>query len=88
MKVVKGVHFSGSLLRNVYGYSSRNTLRTHTRTITHTLMLQNVQQSLLPESSNILTGIKLGCAVTSVLDCCWHLEQGEGISITQRVHYE
>lgn len=34
------------------------------------------------------TVIKLGYAVTSVLKYNWHLEQGEGISITQRVHYE
>lgn len=34
------------------------------------------------------TGIKLGYAVTSALTFHWHLEQGEGISITQRVHYE
>lgn len=33
-------------------------------------------------------GIKLGYAVTSLLKCNWHLEQGESISITQRVHYE
>lgn len=29
-----------------------------------------------------------GYTVTSTPQCCWHLEQEEDISITQRVHYE
>lgn len=35
-----------------------------------------------------LAGFKSGYLVTSVITCHWHLEQGEGIRITQRVHYE
>lgn len=51
----------------------------------------------LCESSSILTGIEGWAgrlalnwvtAMTSVLRCHWHLEQGGGISISQRVHYE
>ena len=57
--------------------------QTNKHTHTHTQMHSCYEQQSLLQESHILTAIKSGYAVTSVLKCCWHLEQGEGISITQ-----
>lgn len=75
----------------------RKNTHTHTRTHARGKRINVMSNNFFCKTATIFwlsfvfgksTGIKLGYAVTSVLKCCWHLEQGESIRITQRVHYE
>lgn len=66
----------------------KRSVHTHAWVLWTTIFSAREQQHFDCHSLLGKTGIKLGYAVTSVIKCHWHLEQAEGISITQRVHYE